>query len=126
MPNLTDTAGQARFLLSSSHSWSEPRRISESPNQHVFFLITRAMSNTLQLNLLFELVYLTEFLFHYILGPSTLNKIQLYLSFRGRCWSDGLSCLRPYYASIMGVHPFCSFCPRDMPLTLTHPTAAQC
>ena len=64
MPNLMDTAGKAHFLLFSGHSWSEHGRISESPNQHIFFLITRAVSNTLQLNFLFGLVCLTEFLFH--------------------------------------------------------------
>jgi len=36
VPNLMDTAGQACFLLFSGSSWSEPSRISESPNQHVF------------------------------------------------------------------------------------------
>lgn len=76
------------FLLFSGHSWSEPSRISESHNQHVFFHITRVVSNMPQLNLLFELVCLTEFLFCYIFGPSALKEIQLYLSFRGRCWSD--------------------------------------
>lgn len=61
MPNPMDTAGQACFLLFSGCSWSECSRISESPNLHGFFLIIRAMSNTLQLNLLFELICLTEF-----------------------------------------------------------------
>lgn len=85
MPNLMDTAGHNHFLLYSGHSWSEPSRISKSPNQHVFFLITRAISNTLQLSLLFDFVSLTEFLFYYVLGPSALKEIKLCLSFKGRC-----------------------------------------
>lgn len=60
VPNLADTAGQAHLLFSGS-SWSEPSGISESPNLHGFFLITRTMSDMLQLNQ--GSVCLTEFLF---------------------------------------------------------------